>query len=289
MLVNVVVPVLGHTYMTNLSIDGTKLAENKCIVKPWSNENFPEVDATKDTMRCRSASTTLNGEFCTVAAGSTISVHMHESGPDDRPISESHRGPVLAYMALADTNGEGEVWFKIFEDGYDSSSNVWGVDTFIKNNGKIDLVIPADIAPGNYLVRSEIIALHEGNRVYGADKDSGAQFYPSCALITVTGTGTATPKMYAIPGIYDKNDPGVLYDLWDDKPYVIPGPPVYVAGKAPAAAKVPPVQSQPTSSVQEPTPTPTPGLPKSKPCVRKRSNGRRNKVRARRIKAHQEM
>ncbi|KAJ2147196.1 hypothetical protein IW136_000227 [Coemansia sp. RSA 678] len=287
MLVNLVVPVLGHTYMMNLSIDGTKLAENKCIVKPWNNKNFPEVDATKDTMRCRSASTTLNeGEFCTVAAGSTISVHMHESDANDRPISESHRGPVLAYMALADTNGEGEVWFKIFEDGYDSSSKVWAVDTLIKNNGKVDLVIPADIAPGKYLVRAEVIALHEGNRVYGADKDSGAQFYPSCAMISVTGTGTATPKMYAIPGIYDKNDPGVLYDLWDDKPYVIPGPTVYVAGKA---AKVPPVMSQPSSSEQKPTTSPTPALPKSKPCVRKRSNGLRNKVHARRIKAREEM
>ncbi|KAJ2120137.1 hypothetical protein IW147_005329 [Coemansia sp. RSA 720] len=170
-----VVPVLGHTYMTNLSIDGEKLSVGKCIVKPWSNENFPELDATKDTMRCRSASTALNeGEFCTVAAGSTMSVHMHESGPDDIAISDSHRGPVLAYMARADSNGEGDVWFKIFEDGLDSSSKVWAVETFIKNKGKIDLVIPADIAPGDYLVRSEIIALHEGDRVYGADKDAGA-------------------------------------------------------------------------------------------------------------------
>ncbi|KAJ2502235.1 hypothetical protein GGH96_001307 [Coemansia sp. RSA 1972] len=276
--------------MTNLSIDGAKLAEGKCIVKPWSNENYPELDATKDTMRCRSASTALNeGEFCTVAAGSTMSVHMHESGPDDIAISDSHRGPVLAYMALAESNGVGDVWFKIFEDGYDSSSKVWAVETFIKNNGKIDLVIPADIAPGDYLVRSEIIALHEGDRVYGADKDAGAQYYPSCARITVTGTGTAKPQTYAIPGIYDKNDPGIVYNLWGDKPYVIPGPPVYVPGKAPAAAKVTPVKSQSTSSEQEPTTTPTPGLPKAQPCVRKRSIGQRNEVRARRIKARQEM
>ncbi|KAJ2565492.1 hypothetical protein GGH12_001416, partial [Coemansia sp. RSA 1822] len=96
---------------------------------------------------------------------STMSVHMHESGPDDIAISDSHRGPVLAYMARADSNGEGDVWFKIFEDGLDSSSKVWAVETFIKNKGKIDLVIPADIAPGDYLVRSEIIALHEGDRV----------------------------------------------------------------------------------------------------------------------------
>ncbi|KAJ2502838.1 hypothetical protein GGH96_000708, partial [Coemansia sp. RSA 1972] len=140
--------------------------------------------------------------------------HMHESGPDDRAISESHRGPVLAYMALADTNGVGDVWFKIFEDGYDSSSNVWGVDTLIKNNGKVDLVIPADIAPGKYLVRTEIIALHEGNRVYGADKDAGAQFYPSCAMITVMGAGTAKPKIVVSAADYFipvNNDVGLVY------------------------------------------------------------------------------
>ena len=38
----------------------------------------------------------------------------------------------------------------------------------INNGGKLEFTIPTDIAPGNYLLRGEIIALHSAYNLDGA-------------------------------------------------------------------------------------------------------------------------
>lgn len=70
-------------------------------------------------------------------------------------------------------SGVGNGWFKIAQDGYDGSK--WGVDRLIANQGVQTVTIPACIAPGQYLLRGELIALH------GANNAKGAQFYVSYA------------------------------------------------------------------------------------------------------------
>ncbi|KAJ2086529.1 hypothetical protein IW138_005613, partial [Coemansia sp. RSA 986] len=147
----------------------------------------------------------------------------------------------------------GNVWFKIYEDGWDPETDTWCTIKVIKTNGKLDVTIPADIAPGNYLLRTEIIALHEADRVYGADENAGAEIFPNCAQLAVSGTGTAVPSGVAIPGAYSKEDPGLHYDLWGDSTtYEIPGPTLYTPGSAP----------QPTPSVE-----PSPSVEPPKPVV----------------------
>ena len=47
-------------------------------------------------------------------------------------------------------------WFKIWEDGMDSSQT-WGVDRLIANKGKVSFTIPNCIAAGQYLLRVELI------------------------------------------------------------------------------------------------------------------------------------
>jgi len=151
-------------------------------------------------------------------------------------IDPSHKGPCIAYMAKSDT-GAGTVWFKIFEDGYDQSKKSWCVDKLRANMGRYDVPIPTDITPGNYLFRFELIALHEGDRI------GGAQPYVGCSELTVGGSGTVNPgNLVAIPGVYTATDPGIHFDIYTSKnpPYPIPGPPKYVSG-SPA-----------------PTPSPTP-------------------------------
>ncbi|CAJ2512216.1 Uu.00g052310.m01.CDS01 [Anthostomella pinea] len=114
-------------------------------------------------------------------------------------------------------------WFKIFEIGYDASTKTWGNDLLNKNCGKQDVTIPADIAPGDYLLRAETIALHT------ASQANGAQFYMTCYQVTVTGGGSANPAGVKFPGAYNANDPGIKIDIWgsDFKEYTIPGPAVY--------------------------------------------------------------
>lgn len=59
------------------------------------------------------------------------------------------------------------------------------------------------LAPGNYLIRHELIALHQAN---------APQFYPECAQIKVTGSGTAQPDASykaAIPGYCSNSDSNI--------------------------------------------------------------------------------
>jgi lytic cellulose monooxygenase (C4-dehydrogenating) len=85
-------------------------------------------------------------------------------------IDASHKGPVMAYMKkVSDAKsdpGYGSGWFKIAEDGFDGTK--WGVDRLIANQGVQTVTIPACIAPGQYLLRGELIALHAASSAKGA-------------------------------------------------------------------------------------------------------------------------
>lgn len=70
---------------------------------------------------------------------------------------------MLTYMC---TGG----WFKIASDGLGSDGK-WGVDRLIANGGVQTITIPQCIAPGQYLLRGELIALH------AASSSGGAQLY----------------------------------------------------------------------------------------------------------------
>ncbi|PIA13817.1 hypothetical protein COEREDRAFT_48184 [Coemansia reversa NRRL 1564] len=222
----------AHTYLTTLTIDGKELSEEQCIRPWWSDENYPVTDPNSKDMLCRTKDMSSSAtKQCPVAAGTTITIKWTESGGNSRAISPSHLGPCLAYLAPMESNGEGNVWFKIHEDGYNADDDKWCVDRINANKGLWDIPIPADIKPGDYLLRTEVIALHEANRVFGEDKDAGAQYYPNCAQLTITGTGSAVPSGVAIPGLYKPDDPGILFNLWDGhKTYEIPGPPLYKSG-----------------------------------------------------------
>ncbi|KAJ2359048.1 hypothetical protein GGF43_000400 [Coemansia sp. RSA 2618] len=88
-----------------------------------------------------------------------MTIHFHEGEPDSRAIDPTHMGPVMAYMSRAEHNGIGDVWFKIYEDGYIPESNHWAIDTLVKEDGKVNLVIPADLAPGQYLPVAQLAVL----------------------------------------------------------------------------------------------------------------------------------
>lgn len=91
------------------------------------------------------------------------------------------------------------------------------------NGTPISVTLPTQVAPGDYLVRNEIIALHL------AETLGGAEFYPSCTQIRVGGSQTGTPNQTVyFPGAYSDTDPGILdpniYSA--PSPYIFPGPPV---------------------------------------------------------------
>ena len=54
------------------------------------------------------------------------------------------------------------------------NNGVWAVDNMIANNGWNYFTMPSCVAPGDYLMRVELIALHSA---YAAGQ---AQFYMEC-------------------------------------------------------------------------------------------------------------
>lgn len=89
----------------------------------------------------------------------------------------------------------------------------------------MDVPVPKDLAPGDYLLRAEAIALH------AAGSSGGAQFYMTCYQITVSGDGTATAETVSIPGAYKAADPGIEINIYQAMTeYVAPGPAVYSGG-----------------------------------------------------------
>lgn len=171
--------------------------------------------------------------------------------------------------------GATKSWTKIAEDGWDGKT--WAVAKLISGAytgkpGQHKFIVPK-VAPGDYIIRPEIIALHEGNRV------GGAQFYQECIHVKVGGSGTTDlPAGVAIPGYVTANTPGVLFDMYSGfTSYPIPGPKVWSGASgaaAPAPSKSPAAASSPApakssaaaaSPVANPAPTANPSVPASKP------------------------
>lgn len=97
-------------------------------------------------------------------------------------------------------------WFKIQEIGLDSSTESGWAQADLMNGTPANITLPSNLAPGNYLLRHEIIALHLANTM------GGAEFYPSCSQIIVGGSGTGKPsddELVSLPGAYSDSDPGI--------------------------------------------------------------------------------
>lgn len=89
----------------------------------------------------------------------------------------------------------------------------------VPGNAGYTYTIPSCLKKGYYLVRHEIVALH-ASYTY-----PGAQFYPGCHQLSITGGGSTTPTgLVSFPGAYKATDPGITYDAYKATTYTIPGP-----------------------------------------------------------------
>ncbi|KAK1760422.1 glycosyl hydrolase family 61-domain-containing protein [Echria macrotheca] len=218
----------------------------------------PNSFGTSDII-CHKGATPGKGH-ATVAAGDKINIVWTPEWP------ESHVGPVIDY--LADCNGPCESvdknalrFFKIGGAGY---NNGWAADALRANGNSWLVQIPANLKPGNYVLRHEILALH------GAPNPNGAQAYPQCMNLRVTGSGSNSPA--GVPGtsLYKANDAGVLFNTYA-QPVVYPVPgPALIAGVPSSVAQSKsvatatrtatlPGQDSDGGSGPGPTPTPTAG------------------------------
>lgn len=166
------------------------------------------------------------GGYASVQAGDEIEVYW-TAWPS------SHHGPVIDMLAncngdCTDVTKTDLEFFKIAAVGLVNDTappGNWATDTLIANNNSWAIKIPSDLAEGNYVWRHEIIALHS------AEESDGAQNYPQCFNLAVTGTGTLAPTGTLGEALYSESEAGILVDIYETlTTYDIPGPTQIAAG-----------------------------------------------------------
>lgn len=160
----------------------------------------------------------------------TFEFRFWPDGSQRGSIDKSHKGPCEVYMKKVDSAitdpGIGGGWFSIYRDAYDGTQ--WCSEKLIPNDGHLTVTIPQDLAPGAYLVRPVVLALHQADKT-----PPNPQFYPGCAQVFMTSDGTAQPKdTVSIPGYVSFNDPAMTYHVWETplKPFQWYGATPYVSG-----------------------------------------------------------
>ncbi|KAH9846115.1 glycosyl hydrolase family 61-domain-containing protein [Lenzites betulinus] len=257
----------AHTIFQELYVNGVDQGHLTGIRVP--DYDGPIMDVTSNDLICNGGINPyhqpISKAVIPVPAGSPVTAEWHHtlSGADPSdpadPVDPSHKGPVMAYLAkvnnATDLTVTGLQWFKIWEDGMDSSQ-VWGTDRMIANKGKVTFTIPKCIEAGSYLLRVEMIALH------AASSYPGAQFYMECAQLQITGGGSTQPATVSFPGAYAGSNPGITINIYQKlSSYTIPGPSVFSCDASSAPA--PPVTSAPVTS---PLPPAIPITPVSPPA-----------------------
>ncbi|KAI1751624.1 glycosyl hydrolase family 61-domain-containing protein [Xylaria castorea] len=226
--------VAAHGHVSNIVINGVSYQTYDPTVFPYMSDPPTVVGWTaSDTdngfvepnsfgsgdIVCHKAATPAGG-YAQVAAGDSISIQW-----DTWP--ESHKGPMLDYMAACDGPCDSVdklalEFFKIDEAGIlDSSSapGTWASDVLIENNNTWLVQIPENLKAGNYVLRHETIALHS------AGQANGAQNYPQCFNLEVTGSGSDVPAGVKATELYTPTDPGIEVNIYiSGLDYQIPGP-----------------------------------------------------------------
>ncbi|KLU87958.1 hypothetical protein MAPG_06948 [Magnaporthiopsis poae ATCC 64411] len=273
----------AHSWMFGVSVNGKDQGDGRKVYIRSPPNNSPVKDLTSPALACGENGGKAVPKFVKAAGGDTLTFEWFHDNRGDDIIDLSHKGPIITYVApySGDSmDGTGPIWSKIAEDGF--SGGKWAVERLVAAKGKNDVKLP-QLAAGKYMVRQEIIAHHESDATFDKNPARGAQFYPSCVQVEVTGSGTVKPTQnFDVNKGYTYSDPGIHFNLYnsDASTYKIPGPAVLSgagggsgggSGTAPAPTATPTSTPTPGSGSggsgggsgsgngTTPTPTPTPG------------------------------
>lgn len=226
--------VSAHGFVQQVTIDGTVYKGNNLnvgtpvpsIIRLVST-NSPVKGSSNPALNCGQ-----DAQFASLVGnanpGSQLEI-LWVGGTDGTSNWPHNTGPLMHYMAKCDgscstynsTNAE---WFKISELGLEADGNTW-YQANLNSRAPANVTIPSTLAPGNYLLRAEIISLQL------AMSPGGAEFYPACIQLQIGGSQTQGPtssEECLFPGCYSDNDPGILTPNIYNPPiqYTFPGPPV---------------------------------------------------------------
>ncbi|TDZ26868.1 Endoglucanase-7 [Colletotrichum orbiculare MAFF 240422] len=190
----------------------------------WSAENLdsgfiaPENYTSPDIICAKNAGNA--NSTVQVSAGGTVEFRWNKW---------AHFGPVMTYVARCPADDcttadkTALEFVKIDEAGIDVGSQEWAATAMVKNNLTWVTKVPNTLAAGHYVFRHETIA------VQGSYYEGGAQNYPQCFNIEITGTGTAQPAGVRAQELYTPTDPGILFNPYvkNITSYSPPGPALF--------------------------------------------------------------
>jgi len=244
--------VLGHGFVKKITIDGVDYPGANpftpgppSVVWPYTGGNGPLNNVNSADITCNKVTgpATISAK---AKAGSTVVIDWNGSSfwpAGDAGLGpNNHHGPVMTYLAkctgpCSQAVPQQLTWVKFQEAGRIQAGpvpGVWGSDVLTKAGSTITMNLPKGLASGEYIMRHEILALHDA-------QNGDPQFYPMCTNLIVDGDGSAPlPEAQGIklPGGYRADDPFLHVNLFDGslekQNYVAPGPPVYTSTPRPA-------------------------------------------------------
>jgi hypothetical protein len=222
----------AHTVMSEIYIDGEGQGSGTCVREPINPVGAvdPVIDLGSSDMACGKDGTKGVARTCGMNGGQEITFEYRQwpDDPSKQSLAWGHMGPCAVYLKKvgdATTDGAtGDGWFKLWDEGYDESSGKWCTQKMIENNGRLSVTIPDSLAGGDYLVRPELLALHN------IAVKNQPEYYLGCAQVHLSSSGSMGPgSTVSIPGYTSMSDPGNQYNAFDKplKPYTIVGPDVY--------------------------------------------------------------
>ncbi|KAJ7937850.1 glycoside hydrolase [Mycena leptocephala] len=223
------VTIAAKTYTGNAPLE-TQPNTGPSIIRQVA-DNMPVSNPALDELICGRGATPA-ALVAHASPGDLISISWGGYAEDRGSLWIHNVGPLLTYLAACETScamfnpTEATEWFKISEQGTMTDGH-WYQDMLCVNLGDdglpANVTLPANLKAGHYLLRHEVIALHM------AEALGGAEFFPSCIQLNVTGSGTGEPITTHFPGAYKSTDPGIHLDPhtnFDVRNYRFPGPPV---------------------------------------------------------------
>lgn len=240
------VGVLGHGFVKQITIDGKVFPGanpfqpegQASVVWHYSGGNGPLNDVNSADITCNKLAKPAKISAA-AKTGSTLVIDWNGSSfwpagdPGTGPLN--HHGPVMTYLAkcpgpCSQAVPQQLTWVKFQEVGRLRAGPMpgfWGSDQLTKDGSTITMKIPEGLETGEYMMRHEILALHDAHA-------NDPQFYPMCASLQITGDGSSplpSAQGIKLPGGYKADDPNLHVNIFDGafekQNYVVPGPPVY--------------------------------------------------------------
>ncbi|EGS21285.1 uncharacterized protein CTHT_0031380 [Thermochaetoides thermophila DSM 1495] len=229
----------AHTCFTTLFINDVNQGDGTCVRMPkdGSLSTHPIYGYDNPDLACGRDGNIPVAFTCPAPAGAKLTFEFRMWADLSQPgaIDAGHKGPIAVYLKRVSNitidSAVGPGWFKIYEEGFDTATNMWAVTKLNASQGLLSINLPSGLPTSYYLIRTEMIALHNvtSNAV-------SPQPYVGCAQLFIQSSvppETAIPseKTVSIPGHLSPSDPGLNFNVYrgegKESSYRVPGPAVY--------------------------------------------------------------